>query len=203
MGSHTKVNGQTLSQTPSHQGFSPDPNAQTPATPSDTAADPSTDPDAYLSDIADETWGIILSHRPVLSPAPDDYQISLSSALLMKLPPQSPTTNPFNDSELVSSTKVNCIAVHLHWARHSGKGAAAADGGGTLTGAGTMSALPKASTDTILREYLGMFRNLALLAKVRGMGDWKAGLIPWHVLAAMRAAHGLDRVYGSQRWADC
>jgi mediator of RNA polymerase II transcription subunit 13 len=192
-----KPNTQTPVATPAPHG-SPDTIAQTPTgTPSESmASDPASDPDSNLVDITDSTWSIILAQRLMLSSGPNDYQLSLSSGLIMKLPPATPTTNPFNVAEQVDTTNVNCLNVHLHWARHSGK---IQETGMAPTSA--MFQLSKVSADTILREYLGLFRNLALLAKVRGMSDWMGGVVPWHVLAAQRAADGLDRVYGFQRWA--
>jgi hypothetical protein len=36
---------------------------------------------------------------------------------------------------------------------------------------------------------------------VRSMNDGKAGLVPWHILVAVRAVEGLDAVYGTERWS--
>lgn len=61
-----------------------------------------------------------------------------------------------------------------------------------LGGAGNM--LPKAAIDGFLRDMLGMYRNLGCLAKVRGLRGTKGGLLPWHVVVAMRGAGGLSEV---------
>jgi mediator of RNA polymerase II transcription subunit 13, fungi type len=195
-----KPGPQTPAATPSNLGVSPDTLVQTPAgTPSESAAaDGTYDPESYLTDTTDETCSIILSHRPMLSTSSSDHLLSLSSAMVMKLPPSTPTTNPFSPLEVVNSTHVNCIAIHLHWARNSGKGQ---EGGLTVPGSNMACALPKTSADTILREYLSLFRNLALLAKIRGTGDYMAGLVPWHVLTSVKVTQGLDIVYGAQKWA--
>jgi mediator of RNA polymerase II transcription subunit 13 len=203
--------------TPNTQpGVSPDPSAQTPAagTPSEnaTVADAAAnDPDAHLVDTTDETWSIILGHRVTL-PAPcatsrTDFVQALSSALLIRIPPPTQAANPFNSDEILDPYQAPCIAVHLLWARNSAKSTSA-----TLpdtpptTPSGTPvtynpSALPKAASDNIMRESLSCLRNLALLAKVRGLKDNKAGLVPWHALVAGRGVEGLDRVYGMERWA--
>lgn len=49
--------------------------------------------------------------------------------------------------------------------------------------------------DAALREVLGMYRRLALLARVRGLQDQK-GTVPWHVVVVVRVAEGLRRCAG-------
>jgi hypothetical protein len=44
--------------------------------------------------------------------------------------------------------------------------------------------------EVMLREVLGMYRNLGLLSKVKGLDP--SGLIPVHVVAAMKGAEGLN-----------
>ncbi|QDS72487.1 hypothetical protein FKW77_010008 [Venturia effusa] len=56
--------------------------------------------------------------------------------------------------------------------------------------------------DSILKDYLVLFRNLAELAKVRGVGCGARGVegegvLPWHCLVALRGAKGLEGVFGS------
>jgi len=205
--------------TPNTQpGVSPDPSAQTPAagTPSEntTIADAaSNDPDAHLVDMTDETWTIILGHRVTL-PTPSatshtDFLQALSSALLIRVPPTAPASNPFNPAEILDPFQAPCVALHLLWARNSAKSSVVSSVGPdtpptTPSGAsatGNPSAVPKAASDNIMRESLAYLRNLALLAKVRGVKDGKAGLIPWHALIAARGVDGLDGVYGLERWA--
>ncbi|KAF2452879.1 mediator complex subunit 13 C-terminal-domain-containing protein [Lineolata rhizophorae] len=45
----------------------------------------------------------------------------------------------------------------------------------------------------LLRELLTMYRGLGVLAKVRGMRGGRGGVVPWHVLAAVRAVKGMER----------
>lgn len=43
----------------------------------------------------------------------------------------------------------------------------------------------------ILGDLMGMYRNLATLAKIRNLDDGVGNKIPWHVLAVRRARRGL------------
>jgi hypothetical protein len=42
----------------------------------------------------------------------------------------------------------------------------------------------------MLREVLGMYRNLGLLSKYKGLDP--SGLVPVHVIAAIKGAKGLN-----------
>jgi len=178
-------------------GVSPDHNAMTPAaTPSENiAGETINDPDALLVDNTDETWAVILSHRLNLQTGPREYRQSLSSGLLIKIPPTTSAQNPFDSKEIVDAASVNCIAVHLLWGRNQGKLPESPDRAWNHP-----SLVAKGLADGLLREFLVLFRNLALLAKVRELGDQKAGLVPWHILVASKAVDGLDAVYGMQKW---
>jgi mediator of RNA polymerase II transcription subunit 13 len=184
--------------TPSMAGLSPDGGAPTPApTPSDAVtAEIASDPDAHLVDATDETWGLVLAHRLVLRATAAGYHQSLSSGLLVKLPPPAPTESPFGGpgAEIVRPDVVGCVAVHLLWAHNSAKSQ-------EQHAWGHSSSVSKLHADGVLREYLAHFRGLALLARVRGVDDGRAGLVPWHVLVAVRAVEGLDAVYGTERWS--
>jgi mediator of RNA polymerase II transcription subunit 13 len=57
------------------------------------------------------------------------------------------------------------------------------------------SALRQRRYNAALREVLIMYRNLAVLAKVRGLQGVE-GTAPWHVVVAMRAAEGLRLCVG-------
>ena len=179
-------------------GTSPAAARQRPApTPSDTAAaEIAADPDAHLVDATDETWGLILAHRLNLRATAAGYYQSLSSGLLVKIPPAAPTEGPFGGpgADAVRPDVVKCVAVHLLWAHNSAKSQ-------EQHAWGLSSSVSKPHADGVLREYLGHFRNLALLAKVRNLDDGRAGLVPWHVLVAVRAVEGLDAVYGTERWS--
>ena len=49
----------------------------------------------------------------------------------------------------------------------------------------------------LLKAVLGMYRNLALLAKVRGTIDKVTGIMPLHLAAARRARRAVE---ASMRW---
>ncbi|KAF2669985.1 hypothetical protein BT63DRAFT_227266 [Microthyrium microscopicum] len=182
------------------QVVSPDPGANTPTgTPSDNvAAEALNDPDSHLVDTTDETYSIIISHRLNLqTPGTQTFHQALSSAYLIHVPPSQPTVNPFNHQEVLDPSTAHCIAVHLLFANNSGK---APDNANAAVVLNSSSNVPKVASDNIMREILGPFRNLALLAKVRGLKDGKGGIIPWHILAALKGVEGLDAVYGMERW---
>ena len=44
----------------------------------------------------------------------------------------------------------------------------------------------------LLREVLGMYRDLALLARVRGLVHGVNGAIPWHIAVARNASEALN-----------
>ncbi|CAA9966100.1 Med13-C multi-domain protein [Pyrenophora teres f. maculata] len=54
----------------------------------------------------------------------------------------------------------------------------------------------RTTAEGLLKEVLGQFRALGLLAKLRGMRGTRGGTVPWHVVAAKRGVEGLGRVGG-------
>ncbi|KAF1938159.1 hypothetical protein EJ02DRAFT_32338 [Clathrospora elynae] len=52
------------------------------------------------------------------------------------------------------------------------------------------------TAEGLLKEVLGQFRALGLLAKLRGMRGTRGGVVPWHVVAAKRGVEGLGKVMG-------
>jgi mediator of RNA polymerase II transcription subunit 13 len=178
-------------------GVSPDPHSLTPgATPSELlAADAANDPDAHLVDTTDETYCLIMAHRMNLIPGQDDFFQALASGLLIKIPPSVPTKDPFEPSELLGPLMARYIAVHLLSFRASAK---QADSSGSSSQAHNPT-FPKNTTDGILREYLGSFRGLGLLSRLRGMSGSMSGLVPWHILATVKAVEGLDGMFGMEK----
>ncbi|EKG11491.1 Mediator complex subunit Med13 [Macrophomina phaseolina MS6] len=72
-----------------------------------------------------------------------------------------------------------------------GAAAAASTGGG---GGGPFAANQARTTyDTVLKEFLVMYRGLGLLARLKGMRGTRGGAVPWHVAAAMRGVKALER----------
>ncbi|KAL7775653.1 hypothetical protein CFE70_009497 [Pyrenophora teres f. teres 0-1] len=54
----------------------------------------------------------------------------------------------------------------------------------------------RTTAEGLLKEVMGQFRALGLLAKLRGMRGTRGGTVPWHVVAAKRGVEGLGRVGG-------
>ncbi|USP79551.1 Mediator of RNA polymerase II transcription subunit 13 [Curvularia clavata] len=52
----------------------------------------------------------------------------------------------------------------------------------------------RTTAEGLLKEVLGQFRALGLLAKLRGMRGTRNGAVPWHVAAAKRGVEGLSRI---------
>ncbi|CAN9088216.1 unnamed protein product [Alternaria alternata] len=55
----------------------------------------------------------------------------------------------------------------------------------------------RTTAEGLLKEVLGQFRALGLLAKLRGMRGTRNGTLPWHVVAAKRGVEGLSRIGGA------
>jgi mediator of RNA polymerase II transcription subunit 13 len=55
----------------------------------------------------------------------------------------------------------------------------------------------RTTAEGLLKEVLGQFRALGLLAKLRGMRGTRNGTVPWHVVAAKRGVEGLSRIGGA------
>ncbi|KAL6172412.1 mediator of RNA polymerase II transcription subunit 13 [Exserohilum turcicum] len=54
----------------------------------------------------------------------------------------------------------------------------------------------RTTAEGLLKEVLGQFRALGLLAKLRGMRGTRNGTVPWHVAAAKRGVEGLGKIGG-------
>jgi mediator of RNA polymerase II transcription subunit 13 len=77
-------------------------------------------------------------------------------------------------------------------------GSAAAPQNVAPTGSQNMgTSIPRTTADSILREYLGLFRNLGTLARARGIGGTLRGALPWHAVVALRGVQGLEETFGN------
>jgi mediator of RNA polymerase II transcription subunit 13 len=54
----------------------------------------------------------------------------------------------------------------------------------------------RATAENLLKEILGQFRGLGLLARLKGMRGTRWGTVPWHIAAAKRGVEGLSSVAG-------
>jgi mediator of RNA polymerase II transcription subunit 13 len=55
----------------------------------------------------------------------------------------------------------------------------------------------RTTAEGLLKEVLGQFRALGLLAKLRGMRGTRNGTLPWHIVAAKRGVEGLSKIGGA------
>ncbi|KAF2494486.1 hypothetical protein BU16DRAFT_618564 [Lophium mytilinum] len=198
-------NASTPVSTP-QPGVSPDQHGLTPAaTPSD-AIDPSADPDARLVDVTDETWGLILSHRLHNSHSTIDYRPALISGLIVKRGSGSttPSSSPSSRGPLVINVNILWVgavggtrAATSPFPATPGASDGVSPGAGTERSSSSMSwtstAQSRSTAENLLKEVLGQFRGLGLLARLRGVRGCRHGVVPWHVAVARRGAEGVGR----------
>ncbi|KAJ5923215.1 hypothetical protein N7454_008460 [Penicillium verhagenii] len=75
------------------------------------------------------------------------------------------------------------------------KGTTDGDGVFTMTANLIYSQRPASSHEALLKEILGMYRDLASLARARGMRSVQGNTLPWHVATALRAQELLSYVF--------
>lgn len=119
-----------------------------------------TDSEAVLTDICDDSWLAILSHRLNSSPHLTEFRPALSSGYLLR---RKGTT----DSDGVLAISVNLI----------------------------YSPRPAASHDNLLKDTLGMYRDLGCLARSKGIRSVQNNTLPWHIATALRAQELLSYVF--------
>ncbi|ORY02683.1 mediator complex subunit 13 C-terminal-domain-containing protein [Clohesyomyces aquaticus] len=213
------LSANTPSSTPQTGGVSPDQHGLTPAaTPAEPPNDPSSDPDARLVNVTDESWGIILSHRLHNSNSTVDFRPCLISGLLVKRGESYSTSNTTSSAQLPDPERGPIVVgINILWVGAVGSTRAAASPfppsasgaegvspgvvGASTTGGGqersstsltwTPTAQSRATAENLLKEILGQFRALGLLARLKGMRGTRGGTVPWHVVAAKRGVGGL------------
>lgn len=143
-----------------------------PATPSASGFSEN-DPSARLVDIVSQTWAVI-SPAPILDPyVPRQHlaPIMVSGYLLKRAGPE--------DKDGLVMLGINLVT--------------------TIVSKGeTGNCEAHAKT---LTEVLKMYSDLATLARLRGLEEWSAGMLPWHVAAARKARKAVTRcmVWGEKR----
>jgi mediator of RNA polymerase II transcription subunit 13 len=143
---------------PEQAGNAPTPGAAYNApTPTDGSLEP--DPDVVLTDMCDESWAVILSHRLNNSHHVTELRPALVSGYLLR-------RKGVADSDGVFAMTVNLV----HTPR------------------------PSPSHEILLREVLGMYRDLATLARARGIRSVQNNTIPWHIATALRAQELLSYI---------
>jgi mediator of RNA polymerase II transcription subunit 13 len=127
--------------------------------------------------------GAVGSTRAASSPFPPSSSSSTSSAT----PASSDLPSPG------SSTLPNPYASNAATPQSPGPGQ---DAGQRSTTSLMWTPTPQTRTtaEGLLKEVLGQFRALGLLAKLRGMRGTRNGAVPWHVVAAKRGVEGLSKV---------
>ncbi|OGM50489.1 hypothetical protein ABOM_000849 [Aspergillus bombycis] len=156
--------------TPNASGnvFSPDQSGTAPTPPSggnapanaSTPTEPTleAESESVLTDICDESWGVILSHRLNNSPHLTEYRPALASGYLLR-------RKGDTDGDGVYAMTLNLIYAQR-----------------------------PSSCETILRETLGMYRDLGTLARARGTRTVQRNTLPWHIATAVRAQEMLSHV---------
>jgi mediator of RNA polymerase II transcription subunit 13 len=204
---------------PDMSGLTP---AATPS--AENAPDPSTDPSARLVDVTDEAWAVILSHRLHNSNSTTEFRPALISGFLVKRGLPSPMTNaPPSTPDPECGPVILGVNIVWVGAVNSARAATspfpvATDGvspggaGITSTAGGGVPQSPvdrppattslmyvpvpglRVTAEILLKEILVQYRGLGTLARLMGIRGTRMGVVPWHVVVAMRGAEGLRKV---------
>jgi mediator of RNA polymerase II transcription subunit 13 len=213
--STTHFSTNTPGSTP-QAGVSPEQPGLTPAaTPSENTSNPSNDPDSRLVEVTDETWAVILAHRLHNTNATVEFRPALLSGFLVKRGEtySSSLSNSLQQRDRERgplAVGVNILYVGSVGSTRatpspfpsSGSSEGVSPGGmGTpgppertppsLTWVSTPQT--RAAVENLMKEILGQFRGLGLLARLKGMQGSRYGTIPWHVAAAVRGVRGVSR----------
>lgn len=141
-----------------------------------------TDPDAHLVDVADESWGVLLSSASASNPSTaSTAPAPIAKGLLLRRGNTALTGSSGSDKPL------DALAVSLHWDIRVRPGGAVDEG-------------PTRQAEMTLREVLRMYRNLGLLGRMRHLGSEGEGgedMRPLHVACAEMGAEALDGLLGS------
>ncbi|KAL4803745.1 mediator complex subunit 13 C-terminal-domain-containing protein [Aspergillus unguis] len=126
-------------------------------TPTDTLLE--SDSESLLTDISDESWDVVLSHRLNSTLHLTEYRPALASGFLLRR--RGPT-----NADGAFSMSINLLFTQR----------------------------PSSSYNTLLHEIIGMYRDLATLARVRGTKIFQSNTLPWHIASALRAQEVLSYV---------
>ncbi|KAL8668409.1 MAG: hypothetical protein Q9168_006960 [Polycauliona sp. 1 TL-2023] len=129
------------------------------------------DPAARLVDVVSRTW-VVISPTPALDPYRRKEPLApiLVSGYLLK-------RAGAEDSDGIVSLGINLVAT----VNPKGEGGNHQAHTKTLTG------------------LLGMYSDLAMLARLRGLEEWSLGILPWHMAAARKARKTVTRC---MRWGE-
>lgn len=165
--------------TPSGASMTVSPDASTAAPPTPAPVDPTldADADAHLVDTADESWGLMLAPAFASHFTTSDSSRPLASGMLFRC-----------GSASTAETALEAVGVDLHWDIR-------------LRPNGTVDEGPARQAEFTLREVLRLYRNLALLGTLKGLGrveevEGRGQVVPLHVGCAVRGARALDGMLG-------
>lgn len=141
------------------QPSQPDPSTATSTAPAD--------PDAYLVDPSDESWGLVLPFSAIHTPSCTTLASrALASGVLLK-------------RGIPSSPSLPSLGVDV------------VDMLAPRVGEGQSNWLMPRAPDAVLREVLNWYRGLGLLGRLRGVRGSGEGVVPVHVLAVLNAVDSL------------
>jgi mediator of RNA polymerase II transcription subunit 13 len=150
------------------------------------------DPDAHLIETEDETWCMLIDRDVASTLRPSKgwpesvmerpiHIAALSHGVLIKRGKTSDAVSSF-----AAERPYPCAGASLIWTLRV-RPKSDRQGGGERPNVDEGSAR---HAEVMLREVLGMYRNLGLLSKVKGLDP--SGLVPVHVIAAIKGAEGLN-----------
>lgn len=125
-----------------------------------------TESEFTLTDVNDESWAVILSHRLNSSPHLTEYRPALASGYLLRR--KGPT-----DGDGVFATTVNLVHAHRP----------------------PSSPSPSLPYESLLKEILGIYHDLGILARIRGTQCVQQNALPWHIATAIKAQELLSYVF--------
>lgn len=140
------------------------PAGETPTQQQDLSSLQQIDPDAFLIDNTDETWGVLM---PFSCTPSTTLSRPLASGLLLKRGPSDSLAN-------LPSLAVDLMDVIPPRVPESG-----------------VSWLAQRAPETTLKETMVWFRGLGVLGKMRGIPGTQEGNVPWHLGVAVAGADAL------------
>ncbi|KJY02397.1 hypothetical protein TI39_contig54g00008 [Zymoseptoria brevis] len=156
-----------LTSSPNPGGDSTAPPTPAPSETMTAASIAENDPDAHLTDLTDETWGVLLS--PKLAPFTSPFPGQANGALFRRGDP--------SPGEALPS-----LGVSVHWTIQV-KPSGGVDDGSVK------------QAELTCREVLKMYRGLSVLTKARGLDGGRRGtewVAPVHVAMVVRGVEGLE-----------
>lgn len=164
---------------------SPDPsghaaNAPPTPTPTENTAATESDSDAYLLDVADESWGMLLSPAVMCDTASADLSTSVGGIRRKDPLMKGMVFRRGASSSGSFNVPLEALSVDLHWEIR-------------VRAAGVDEGPPKQAEAT-LRDVLRMYRQLALLGRLRKVSNFGDGeqMVPVHMLHVRRGVEALD-----------